>query len=206
VTKRIGIILMLLALAGCLGSTRPAPLIRQHVLDYAPPHFASLAPIEDVLMVERFSASRLAAGPEMVFSPAPFQRGVYPDRRWRVDPADMVTDFLRRDLRAAGLFKAVLHPRDLDTPRFVLQGGVEAFLEVREGAGRKAVLEATVALLDLSRREVPGQVLFQKTLQVEETVVQPGAEGLAAALSRAMPRFSTQVIGEIAASLKDPTR
>lgn len=206
-TKRFGILtLLVLLLAGCLGSTRPAPLVRLHVLDYPTPRLASVTPVPEVLLLERFSASRLAAGTEMVFSAGTFQQGVYGGQRWRVSPADMVTDFLRRDLRAAGLFKAVLTPRDLEAPRFILQGGLEEFRETGEGTGRKALLAATVTLLDGSRREVPGQVLFQKSLRVETEVRQPGAAGLAEAMNRAMPQFAALVTAEIAAALTAPGR
>jgi ABC-type uncharacterized transport system auxiliary subunit len=204
--KRFGVLLLLIMLAGCLGSTRPAPLVRLHVLDYPSPRMASVVAIGDVLLVERFSADRMAASREMIFSQGAYQQGVYQGHRWRVAPSDMATDFLRRDLRAAGLFKAVLTPRDLEETRFVLQGGVEVFGETGEGDTRKAVLASTVTLLDLSRGEIAGQVLFQESLRVEIPIRQPGAVGLAEAMSRAMPQFSQQVIAVIAAALKDQGR
>jgi ABC-type uncharacterized transport system auxiliary subunit len=205
--KHFGIVFLLIGLAGCIGGTRPAPLVRQYVLEYPPPRVENLPATDAILMVARFSVDRFYAGPEMVFSQGPFQRGVYPERRWRVSPGDMVTDFLRRDLRAAGLFRAFLVPRDFETPQFILEGGLEEFLEAEEGtAGRKAVLVATLTLLDLSRREGPSRVVFQKTYRAEAAFVQDGAPGLAEAMSRAMSRFSKEVITDIARILKSPGR
>ncbi len=155
-----------------------------------------------MLKVERFTAARVHAGPAMLYRQGPFRRDAYRERRWRVAPGDMVTDFLRRDLRHAGLFRAVLAARDPEEPRFVLEGGVEEFSEVGEGERRKAVLAATVTLLDLSAREIPGRVVFQKNYRCEAPFGQEGDADFAEAMSRAMSQFSAQVIADIASALK----
>jgi len=202
VIKHIGIIFLLIGLAGCLGGTRPAPLVKQYILEYPPPRVENIAPANAILRVERFSVNRDYLGPEMVFVSGPFQRGIYHEHRWRVSPADMVADFLRRDLRTAALFRAVLAPRDTEEPRYLLAGGVEEFVEAGEGTGRKASLVATVTLLDLRPGETPGRVVFQKTYRSEATVAQKGAAGFAEGMSQAMSRFSTEVITDIARALK----
>lgn len=200
--KRLWIVFFLMGLAGCLGGTRPAPLIRQYVLDYRPPRVENITPVDAVLKVERFSVNRLYLGPEMVFVSAPFQRGAYLESRWRIGPGDMVADFLRRDLRAAALFRAVTSPRDFEESPYRLEGGVEEFVEAREGAARKAVLAATITLLDLSRRELPGRVVFQKTYREDEPLAKEGAADFAEAMSRAMSRFSAEAIADIDRILK----
>ena len=73
----------------------------------------------------------------MLYRQGPFLREAYPAQRWRVGPGDMVTEFLRRDLREAGLFRAVLAERDAEEARFSLTGGVEEFLESGEKEARK---------------------------------------------------------------------
>jgi ABC-type uncharacterized transport system auxiliary subunit len=114
----------------------------------------------------------------------------------------MVTDFLRRDIRHAGLFRAVLSARDMEETRFILQGGVEEFLEAVEGKSRKAVLVAMVTLLDLSSREADRRVVFQKSYRCEAPLTQEGAAGFAEAMSRAMSQFSTRVIADIGQALQ----
>ncbi len=195
--------LLLMGLTGCLGGTRPAPLVKHYVLEYPPPRMESPVPIPAPLRVERFSAARLYAGPEMIFRRGALQREAYRDRRWRISPADLVTDLLRRDLRQAGLFQAVLTTRDREEPRFALEGGLEEFLEV-EGPGRdrKAQLAATLTLLDLAGRGIQERVVFQKSYRYEVACTQEGAAGLAEAMSRAMSQFSAQAIGDIDAALK----
>jgi len=194
---RTGPILLIALLAGCLGGTAPPPLVRQYSLEYATPRVGNLAPSEAVLRVARFSADRLYTGPAMFYSREPFRRDAYHEQRWRVGPGDMVTDFLKRDLRHAGLFMAVLSARDPQEARFVIEGGVEEFLEVDDGKSRKALLIAVVALLDLSHRDLPRRVVFQKTYRCEALFAQRGSAGFAEAMSRAMSQLSAQVIADI---------
>jgi ABC-type uncharacterized transport system auxiliary subunit len=199
---RTGPILLIALLSGCLGGTASPPLVRHYSLEYAPPRARNIAPSETVLRVGRFSADRLYTGPAMFYSREPFRRDAYHEQRWRVGPADMVTDFLKRDLRHAGLFRAVLSARDTEEARFFIEGGVEEFLEVDDGKGRKALLIATVALLDLSHREISRRVVFQKTYRCEALFAQQESAGFAEAMSRAMSQFSAQVIADIDSALK----
>jgi ABC-type uncharacterized transport system auxiliary subunit len=199
---RMGPVLLIALLAGCLGGTASPPLVRHYSLEYAPPRAGILAPSEAVLRVGRFSADRLYTGPAMLYSREPFRRDAYHEQRWRVGPADMVTDFLKRDLRHAGLFRAVLSARDAEEARFVIEGGVEEFLEVDDGKSRKALLVAAVALLDLSHREVTRRVVFQRIYRCEALFAQQGSAGFAEAMSRAMSQLSAQVIADIDSALK----
>jgi ABC-type uncharacterized transport system auxiliary subunit len=199
--KRFVIILAITGLAGCVGWTGQAPPVRQYVLEYAPPRAAEGAGVAETIKVDHFTAARILAEPAMLFRPGPFRLDAYHEHRWRVAPAEMMEDFLRRDLRNAGVFRAVLSPRDSEEPRFILEGGVEEFIEVEERAGRKAVLGATLTLLDLSRREVPARVVFQKTYRTEGICKSEGPPGYAEAMSSAMAQLSAQVIADIGEAL-----
>lgn len=200
--KRFGIILVVIGLTGCLGwtGTASAP-VRHYVLEYAPPRVMGGAGVAEMLKVERFTAARLMAGPAMLYRQGPFHLDAYHEHRWRVAPAEMVADLLRRDLRQAGIFRAVLSPRDAEETRFILEGGVEEFFEMEEGGDRKALLVASLTLLDLSRREVSMRVVFQQTYRSEALFKTEGASGFAEAMSRAMMQLSTQVIADIGNAL-----
>lgn len=199
---RTGPVLLIVLLAGCLGGTASPPLVRHYSLEYPPPRVENVARYEALLRVGRFSADRLYTGPAMLYSRDAFRRDVYHEQRWRVSPGDMVTDFLKRDLRHAGLFSAVLSARDTEEARFVLEGGVEVFLETDDGKSRKALLNAVVTLLDLSHKEVSRRVVFQKTYRCEALFAQQGSAGFAEAMSRAMSQLSAQVIADIGDALK----
>ncbi|MBA4421889.1 MAG: hypothetical protein C0390_02165 [Syntrophus sp. (in: bacteria)] len=200
--KRLGIILLIVGLAGCLRGTAPPPLVHQYIIEYPPPEVENIFRTEALLKVERFTVDRIYTGPSMLFRKGPFLREAYHEHRWRVSPGDMVTDFLRRDIRHAALFRAVLTARDTEEPRFVIEGGVEEFLEVDEGKSRKALLVVMVTLLDRASQEVSRRVVFQKTYRCEAPFTQEGGRGLAEAMSRAMSQFSTRVIADIGHALQ----
>jgi len=201
--KRIGIVLLLIVLlCGCMGGTGKTPFVRQYVLEYPPPQGGGRPAIEAIVRIERFSADRMFMGQAMLYRQGPFLRDAYPAQRWRVGPGDMVTEFLRRDLREAGLFRAVLSEREAEEARFSLTGGVEEFLESGETKNRKALLTATITLLDLSRKETASLVVLQKTYRLEADIAGEGAAGLAAAMSLAMSDLSRQVIADIASALR----
>lgn len=208
--QRIGIFLLLIGLlSGCFGGAGKTPFIRQYVLEYPPPQgsIGMRSAANETIRVERFFADRMFIGQAMLYRSGPYLREAYTAQRWRVGPGDMVTEFLRRDLRESGLFRAVLSERDAEEVRFSLMGGVEQFIESRE-AGRKALLTATITLLDLSRKETAGLVVFQKTYRVEAAIAGEGGAGLAGAMSLAMSDLSRQVIADISAglALKIPTK
>jgi len=203
--KRLAIVLMVIGISGCMG-TAPGVLLRQYVLEYPPPAALGTPASGEILKVATFAADRLYASGAMLYRQDPYRREAYRERRWRIQPAEMVTDFLRRDLQHAGLFRAVLPLRDPAAGRYVLEGWVEEFLEADEGQNRKALLVATAALLDSEARDSTKRVLFQKTYRCEALYIHRGGEGMAEAMSRAMSQFSTQLIADIAAALKQTGR
>ena len=131
-------------LSGCFPGARPPYLVEQYTLDYAPPVCRS--------------ASRSGGGGRQVLGGpnlqqprhglqgGPYRVAVLYYHKWRTNPGDMVTDDLLRDFRASGLFRAVFCFRRPEGARFVVEGGIEEFLESREGGGQMAVLGLEVTL------------------------------------------------------------
>lgn len=199
-TARSGRVLLLLILLflipACLGRGVPARYVEKYLLEYPPPTVAGLPALGEVIRVERFSAVQALNSPAMAYRPGPFSRDTYLYHRWRVHPADMVTDFLLRDLRESGLFRAVLSSRDGAEARFVLEGGVEDFQETGDGFGQ-AALTLYITLLDTAREEITRQVLFQKTYRTIEPLESQTPAALARAMSRAMEKLSERIIRDV---------
>ncbi len=183
-------------LMGC-GGGKSAYVVKQFLPEYAPPALTGLPKIDEAIRVERFSTAQAIAGTAMVYRPSPFEMSTYSRERWRVTPGDMVTDFLLRDLRASGSFKAVLGYEDPGEGRFVLAGTVAEFLETDGGRGPAARLAVDVTLLDTTRREITQRVVFQKTYAVEEAMAEKSARTLAEAMSRAMQKFSAALLADV---------
>lgn len=180
---------------GCAGA-KPALLVDHYSLEYDPPVFEGTAPLDEVLKLDRFSATEALRGVLMISRLEPYVYYADPYHRWRVNPADLTTDFLSRDLRSAGLFKAVFTWRDPVDARFVLKGAVEEFSETGGADGRRSLLVLRMTLMDMSKSDVQNRVVYQKKYESSLPVEGRSAAGLAAAMSRAMALLSRQIVDD----------
>jgi cholesterol transport system auxiliary component len=172
-------------------------MVEHYTLEYQSPTFGNLSRLEQTIKVERFSVAKAYNTVSMVFRPDAFKLDTYASNRWMVNPGDMTSDYLLRDLRNSGLFRAVFSYRDYEDARFVLEGGLEEFLEVDEGKGRSAVLTLSVNLIDLSRTGTPSRLVFQKKYRSVEPIADADPAGLARAMSNGMAKVSAQVIKDV---------
>lgn len=194
--RRIGFLLVaILFVTGCGGKS--TYVVQQYLLDYSPPAPAGLAKANEVIRVEPFSTAQAFAGTAMFYRPSSFELSSYSRERWRVIPGDMVTDFLLRDLRNAGMFTAVLAYEDPGEGRYVVTGTVAEFLEVDGSGGPRARLSVDATLLDTTEREITKRVVFQKTYTVEEAMKDKSARSLAESMSGAMKKFSGGLMADI---------
>jgi ABC-type uncharacterized transport system auxiliary subunit len=185
---------MLLLLAGC---GKPPNLVQKYILEYPSPLVARGPQLAEVIKVNLFSVAQVYNSPAMIYQPGPYKSDAYAYHRWRVNPGNMVTDYLLRDLRNSGLFKAVLSYGSPGKGRFLLEGGVEKFQETDEPQGWQAALGLNITLLDLNRVELPERVVFQKNYRTAEMLTQKTPQGLAQAMSRAMERLSGEIIADV---------
>lgn len=195
---RVGVAVMVLLGGGLLpGCGKPPALIHKYVLDYATPVLPAKSVVPEALKVDLFSVAQAINTPDMVYSPGPYRSQVYQYHRWRVNPGFLVTDYLLRDLRQSGLFKAVFSYDSSARSRFVLEGGVEDFQEVDQGDSWQGVLGVNLTLLDTSKEEITQKIVFQKNYRTEEQITEKTPRGLADAMSRAMQRVSGQIIADV---------
>jgi ABC-type uncharacterized transport system auxiliary subunit len=184
-------------LPGCLNLKRPGRYVEQYTLEYAPPEISGLPALEASLSLSRFQEARTFHTSAMIYRPGPFQLDSYQYHRWRVHPADLVGDYLLRDLRQAALFKAVFANGDPQEGGFLLEGAVEEFFETEEQGQRQAVLGVSVTLLDAAGKSLPERVLFQKRYRLQEALAENSPRGLAQGMSRAMAKFSAMLIRDV---------
>ncbi len=177
-------------------------VVNQYVLEYPSPVVEGLVPSKDLIRVERFSTAQAFNTTAMLYQEGPYTLNADPYNRWRVNPGELVSDYLIRDLRQANLFRAVTSYHEITETRYVLRGTVEKFLEVDEKGGSKAVLGINVTLLDMTKKEISQQVVFQKNYRSEEPLVEKTAPGFAQAMSRAMGNVSRQLILNLQEAIK----
>jgi ABC-type uncharacterized transport system auxiliary subunit len=186
-------VFLVLFLSGC---GKPPMLVHQYLLEYPAPSLTG-GPLPADLKVERFAVAQAYNTTSMIYQPQAFKSQAYKYHRWRVNPGDLVTDYLVRDLRAAGRFKAVFTYESGEKTRFVLEGGVEDFQELDNPDGWQAVLALVVTLIDTSQEGVPQKVVFQKSYRVTEPMVVQTPQGLAESMSRAMAQASALISSDV---------
>jgi len=197
----LALLLALLLLPACLGGPYP-PYLRQYLLEYPPPRVSGLASLPVAVQVGRFSAAPGVDSQQMFFAPQGQERDHYPYHRWLVGPAQLVSEVLLRDLTACGLFQAALGPHSLQQARFVIEGGVQSFLERDQGERAQARLELVLTLLDASQAELYRRVMFQRTYQAQQDMSAQSGPALAAAMSQAMASLSPRIIREVHAAIQ----
>ena len=193
---------ILICVSGCSMGEKRTYVVKQYIFEYPAPTVEGLVQTEDLIKVERFSVVRAFNTTAMLYQDSPSSLNSDPYNRWRVNPGEMVPDYLIRDLRKVNLFRAVYSYHDIAGTRYVLQGQVEDFLEVDEKESSKAILGMSVTLLDLTKKEVPQQVLFQKNYRCEDPLREKTAPGFAQAMSRAMEKLSRQLVLDLREAIR----
>ena len=192
----------LLLPAGCFPGAGPAYKVELFTLDYPPPPVkGNLAPTDQVVRISRPTIAQGFNGTGMVYSTEPYRLAVYRYHRWRVNPADMVGDYLARDFRASGLFKAVFSGPRQPAARFEVEGIVDRYLQSKEAGGWKAVLVLEITLLDTSRPSVVERVVFQKRYNAAEPLAEQSPDAFAKGMSAAMAHVSGEIVADVAAAI-----
>ena len=187
---------VLLSLSGCAIRESNTVAVRQYTLEYASPVFADRQAIDAAIRIEPLSIAKNYNGTAMVYRKSPFSYGDDAYNRWRVKPADMISDLLLRDMRNAGLFRGVFSSDDEANAQYVLGGMIEEFYELEEANGSKAVITLNIFLIDTKEKAISRRALFQKNFRAVQPLEGQNAESLARAASSAMGTLSGQIITE----------
>jgi cholesterol transport system auxiliary component len=186
-------------LSGCLPGSKPPYAIQLYTLDYASPEPAGTR-LDQLIRIDRFSVAQSYNSAAMVYRPETHRVAVYNYHKWRTNPGDMATDYLLRDFRKSGLFRAVFSYRQSEATRFVVDGAIEEFVESRGPDGWQVILGLQVTLLDLSQAEITRKVVFQKRYRTEQPIGRESPEAFAAGMSAAMAWVSTEIISDVYAA------
>ena len=189
-------VLFLMAALTLSSCGKPPALINRYLLDYPAPVLAKLPPLDAGLQVRLFAVDEAVNRTEMVYKETPYRTGAYWYNRWRANPGYLVTDYLTRDLRDSGLFKAVFSHDAGGPARFRLEGDVQAFNETN-WPDWNAALTLNITLQDLDKENLADRVVFQRGYQTLEPMFTKTPQGLAEAMSRAMQKLSRQIIGDV---------
>lgn len=183
-------------LPGCFSAGATGRATEFYTLEYPPPVFSGSGSGE-ILKFDRFFSARSYDSTAMVYKPAALKVVAYNYHKWRTSPGDMITDYLLRDFRQSGLFRAVFSYRQPELARFVLGGGVEEFVEAKDTNGWNAILALHVTLLDLKRPDMTEKVMFQKRYRVVQPIEGESPEYFATGMSAALAQISADIIKDV---------
>jgi len=196
-TGRCILILALFLLSGCLGGT-PAPVpTTYYTLEYPSPRPSSQVTADTVLRLEDMESPSEPAGRDILYRSGPFMRDAYRYHRWHVPPTDMVQGLLLRDIRASGLFRAVLSPAEAGTARYLLSGRVEEFLQREDQGSSLATLVISMTLVDTGGNGEIDRIVLQNTYRLAEPLGSRKPADLAKGMSAAMAHLSRELIIDI---------
>lgn len=186
--------------AGCLMPRSPAPVIYHYTFEYDPPKTGTAQPLDGAIVVQPFATATMYATRRIMYRDADFKRDAYVYHQWRALPGDMAADMLRRDLREARLFRAVLPVGSGAPSRFVLEGMVDEVFANETADRWQAVLSMTVTLLDEAVSDTSKKILLQQTYTARVPCAQKSPQSVAAAMSAAMAELSGRICADIHAA------
>lgn len=190
-------ILAVFLLTGCLGGTTVSMSTTCYTLEYPPPRPSSQMAADTVLRLEALESLSDPAGRDMLYRSGPFIRDAYRYHRWHVPPTDMIQGLLLRDIRSAGLFRAVLSPEEAGVTRYILSGQVEEFLQREDQGNSLATLAISITLVDVSSKDEIDRILLQKTYRLAEPLDSRQPGDLAKGMSAVMAHFSRELASDI---------
>jgi ABC-type uncharacterized transport system auxiliary subunit len=186
-----------LILGACVNLRQPSNKIEYYTLEYDPPLFTDMDQVPYAVSVERLTVAPIYDTTQIIYREQSFTRDAYAYHRWRVNPGDMITSLLNRDIRYSELFKTVTPYDSQYGSQFSLGGEVEEFYEWDTEEGWKAVLSLNISLISVNERDVNKRVLYQKGYRATETCKQKNPRALAEAFSLEMSRLSREIIRDV---------
>lgn len=206
--KKMPILLLGLSFlfSACLNLKQPGKKIEFYTLEYDPPKIAGLKSLPLVIRVERFSVAPTYNTSQIIYRDGSFKRNAYVYYRWRANPGHLVTQFLNRDIKQSGLFKAVLSHESTFPSSYMLEGSVDEFFEWDMEEEWHGILSVSVTLVEENEPDISKRILFQKTYRTRKACNQKNPGALAEAMSRAMAQVSEKIMKDIYYCLKDRNR
>ncbi len=196
----LSLICLVFVLCGCVGPKGKQLDIAFYHLNYPPPELSALQPVAGAIAIEPFSVMPPFNTNRIIYSTSPVSYDAYAYHQWFSDPSDMVFGLLFRDMRAAGIFPAVMRGDDR-LAAYRITGIVESFLEQDHEDPWQAVLSLTITLIDKKERDTSKQIRFQKNYTSVQPCAQRNPQALAHAMSKAMAEVSSLIIADIWSAL-----
>jgi ABC-type uncharacterized transport system auxiliary subunit len=189
---------VLMILPSCFNITRPYKEVSFYQIEYDAPKIEG-NPYKDVVV----RLSELAVAPsyqsqKILFSTGSMKRKMYDYHMWVINPGDMLSDLLTRDMVAAGLYQAVVDNRSSLIPQYELEGIIEQIYEKDDGSSWSSVL--TIRFIFFAYRGGK-QILFQRVYSEDVKTGGKQPQDVVLAMSEASRRISAKVQADVNAAI-----
>jgi len=203
--KKISLVLLIIIsfLYSCSSLNKVQYESRYYNLEYPSPRFSDLKPLPLVIKMEPFNTAPIYHTSRILYRDQSFNVKSYAYHQWRANPGNLVQHFLLRDLRASGLYKAILPYSSRSAAAYVLEGSLDEFLEWDGATGWEAVLSLSITLIKQGEKDVQKRIVMQNDYRTLEPCSRKNPLAVVEAMSRAMSRISEQIIRDLYASLKE---
>lgn len=201
--SRVLALCLFCVLSSCLNFKQERMKIDYYILEYDPPGSGSHESLPAVVRIEPFRVAPPYDTHRMIYGEGSFKRDAYVYHRWRVNPGDLITYYLRRDLRESGIFKGVLPQESRSPSTHVIEGSVEEFYERNQESDGEAVLAITITLMKSQEPDISKRIVFQRTYGSTKALGERSPQALAVAMSQSMAALSKEIIKDIYVALRD---
>jgi len=192
-----GLCLLLLGLIyGCAGKQKQRQTIEFYNLHYAPPGPVTQSPLPFIIAVSKFKTVPPYNSTRIIYSKNNFTQNKYYYHQWIMNPEEMVTHFMARDLRESKIAQAILVSDSL-LATHQLNGIVEQFYEQDSKEQWNAVLSITITLIKKNESDAAKRICYQKNYKAISPCEEKNPFGLAQAMSMAMADISGMIISDM---------
>jgi len=189
----IGLVTVIVSLAGCAGKIRYPSYYVLDVPTVVPA--TRSAPILGSVAVREFDAPRFLREGPIAYRPSPEQLDFYDYHRWAEDPRRAVTAAMVRELQGRGLFRSVDLFDGRGSPECLLTGTVDHLEEVDQGTNVLTEVTLSARLINLRT----GEVLWQDTSSQTAKLDQRSVPGIVAEISQDLG----SAVGHLVSSMQD---
>jgi cholesterol transport system auxiliary component len=191
-----GLCLLLLGLIfGCVGKQKQRQTIEFYNLHYTAPGPFTQSPLPFIIFIEKFKSVPPYDSTRIIFSKNDFTQNKYYYHQWIMNPDEMITHLMARDLRESKIARAILVSDNLLATHH-LKGIVEQFYEQDLKDQWNAVLSITITMSKKNESDAARRICYQKNYKAISPCEEKNPQGLARAMSMAMSEISEMIISD----------
>lgn len=190
----IAIAFALGGLAACFSITRPHKEVYFYQLDYEPPKADLTAQKSVVVRLAGFDTAPSYQSQKIIYATGNMKRKFYDYHLWTVNPGDMLSDLILRDMVVAGTYQAVVDMKSSIVPQYELEGIIEQIFEKDEGGAWFSDLTIRCVFFSYHSGK---HVLFQRVYSESVNTGGKQPSDVVRAMSEAARRISLRIQKDI---------